>query len=109
MRARSIYLRAAILIGPLVGNITARGLAFRPVSAMGNCQVLLPETTQHCAVCELSQPTVRSQEVHQRKHRTLVTQSAPEMLGKLAFQSIPSWNQIITWLKEMETLRTANI
>jgi len=23
----------------------------------------------------------------------------------LAFQSIPSWNRIISWLKEMETLR----
>jgi hypothetical protein len=27
-------------------------------------------------------------------------------VGKLASQSIPSWNQIISWLKEMETLRT---
>jgi hypothetical protein len=80
MRARSIYLRAAILTGPLVGNVTARGpLALRPVSARGDCQViLLPETAQHCAVCEQSQPpTVRSQEVHKRKHRMLVTQSAP--------------------------------
>jgi len=26
--------------------------------------------------------------------------------SSLASQSIPSWNQIISWLKEMETLRT---
>jgi len=28
-------------------------------------------------------------------------------LSAIGAQSIPSWNQIITWLKEMETLRTA--
>jgi len=28
-----------------------------------------------------------------------------KMLRILASQSIPSWNQIIAWLREMETLR----
>ena len=32
-----------------------------------------------------------------------------ECLKVLASQSIPSWNQIILWLKEMETLRTGAI
>jgi hypothetical protein len=29
-----------------------------------------------------------------------------EGIDLLASQSIPSWNQIISWLREMETLRT---
>ncbi len=30
-----------------------------------------------------------------------------KMLRILASQSIPSWNQIIAWMREMETLRRA--
>lgn len=29
-----------------------------------------------------------------------------DRVSLLASQSIPSWNQIISWLKEMETLRS---
>jgi len=41
-----------------------------------------------------------------KKSRNQDRRQVLAILPVLASQSIPSWNQIISWLKEMETLRT---